>query len=95
LEKLDVVPVAVEVCTVDLEFVSPIILFFIEGTPKHVPILPSIVGIEVTYTATSNSIFSFGAPQTSTATATGYQFYQFLKQLNLFENLYQQFLHHM
>ena len=34
-------------------------------------ILPSIVGIEVTYTATSNSIFSFGAPQTSTATATG------------------------
>lgn len=34
-------------------------------------ILPSIVGIEVTYTATSNSIFSFGTPQTSTATATG------------------------
>ena len=34
-------------------------------------ILPSIVGIEVTYPATSNSIFSFGAPQTSTATATG------------------------
>mgnify|MGYP003227904165 CR=1 FL=1 len=33
--------------------------------------LPSIVGIEVTYTATSNSIFSFGTPQTSTATATG------------------------
>ena len=34
-------------------------------------ILPSIVGIEVTYTATSNSIFSFGAPSSQTATATG------------------------
>lgn len=34
-------------------------------------ILPSIVGIEVTYTATSNSFFGFGAPETSTATATG------------------------
>ncbi len=34
-------------------------------------ILPSIVGIEVTYTATSNSIFGFGMPSTSTATATG------------------------
>ena len=34
-------------------------------------ILPSIVGIEVTYTATSNSIFGFGSPSTSTATATG------------------------
>ena len=34
-------------------------------------ILPSIVGIEVSYTATSNSIFGFGTPQTSTATATG------------------------
>lgn len=34
-------------------------------------ILPSIVGIEVSYTATSNSFFSFGTPQTSTATATG------------------------
>ena len=34
-------------------------------------ILPSIVGIEVTYTAKSNSLFGFGTPQTSTATATG------------------------
>ena len=34
-------------------------------------ILPSIVGIEVSYTATSNSIFGFGSPSTSTATATG------------------------
>ena len=34
-------------------------------------ILPSIVGIEVTYTATSNSIFGFCSPSTSTATATG------------------------
>lgn len=34
-------------------------------------ILPSIVGIEVTYTATSNSYFGFGRPSTSTATATG------------------------
>ena len=34
-------------------------------------ILPSIVGIEVSYTTTSNSFFSFGTPQTSTATATG------------------------
>ena len=34
-------------------------------------ILPSIVGIEVSYTATSNSFFSFGSPSTSTATATG------------------------
>lgn len=37
-------------------------------------ILPSIVGIEVTYTATSNSLnslFGFGQPMTSTATATG------------------------
>ena len=34
-------------------------------------ILPSIVGIQVTYTTTSNSIFSFGSPSTSTATATG------------------------
>lgn len=34
-------------------------------------ILPSIVGIEVTYTATSNSFFGFGSPSTSTATATG------------------------
>ena len=34
-------------------------------------ILPSIVGIDVTYTATSNSLFGFGTPQTSTATATG------------------------
>ena len=34
-------------------------------------ILPSIVGIEVSYTATSNSFFGFGSPSTSTATATG------------------------
>ena len=37
-------------------------------------ILPSIVGIEVTYNVTSNSIFSFfgnNQPQTSTATASG------------------------
>ena len=34
-------------------------------------ILPSIVGIEVTFTATSNSFFGFGQPTTSTATATG------------------------
>lgn len=34
-------------------------------------ILPSIVGIEVTYNVTSNSFFSFGQPLTSTATATG------------------------
>ena len=34
-------------------------------------ILPSIVGIEVSYTATSNSFFGFGGPSTSTATATG------------------------
>ena len=34
-------------------------------------ILPSIVGIQVTYTATSNSFFSFGIPTTSEATATG------------------------
>lgn len=34
-------------------------------------ILPSIVGIEVTYTATTNSYFGFGMPSTSTATATG------------------------
>ena len=37
-------------------------------------ILPSIVGIEVTYTATSNSFFGFGGysqPSTSSATATG------------------------
>ena len=34
-------------------------------------ILPSIVGIQVTYTATSNSIFNFGMPTTSQATATG------------------------
>lgn len=34
-------------------------------------ILPSIVGIQVTYTATSNSIFSFGIPTKSEATATG------------------------
>ena len=34
-------------------------------------ILPSIVGIEVTYNVTSNSFFGFGAPTTSTATATG------------------------
>ena len=34
-------------------------------------ILPSIVGIEVTYNVTSNSFFGFGAPTTSSATATG------------------------
>ena len=34
-------------------------------------ILPSIVGIEVSYTTTSNSFFGFGSPSTSTATATG------------------------
>lgn len=34
-------------------------------------ILPSIVGIEVTFTATTNSFFGFGQPTTSTATATG------------------------
>ena len=34
-------------------------------------ILPSIVGIQVTYTATSNSFFGFGMPTTSEATATG------------------------
>ena len=34
-------------------------------------ILPSIVGIEVSYTATSNSFFGFGGPSSSTATATG------------------------
>ena len=34
-------------------------------------ILPSIVGIEVTFKATSNSFFSFGQPVTSNATATG------------------------
>lgn len=34
-------------------------------------VLPSIVGIEVKYTATSNSFFGFGQPMTSTATATG------------------------
>lgn len=34
-------------------------------------ILPSIVGIQVTYTATSNSYFGFGLPSTSEATATG------------------------
>ena len=34
-------------------------------------ILPSIVGIEVSYTATSNSFFGFGTPSTQTATATG------------------------
>ena len=34
-------------------------------------ILPSIVGIEVTYNVTSNSLFGFGGPSTSTATATG------------------------
>lgn len=34
-------------------------------------ILPSIVGIEVTYTTTSNSIFGFGMPTTSEASATG------------------------
>ena len=34
-------------------------------------ILPSIVGIQVTYTATTNSFFGFGMPTTSEATATG------------------------
>ena len=34
-------------------------------------ILPSIVGIQVTYKTTSNSLFSFGTPTTSEATATG------------------------
>lgn len=34
-------------------------------------ILPSIVGIQVTYTTTSTSIFGFGMPTTSEATATG------------------------
>ena len=34
-------------------------------------ILPSIVGIQVTYTTTSTSFFSFGMPTTSEATATG------------------------
>ena len=34
-------------------------------------ILPSIVGIEVTYNVTSNSFFGFGSPTTSSATATG------------------------
>lgn len=34
-------------------------------------ILPSIVGIQVTYTATTNSIFGFSTPITSEATATG------------------------
>ena len=34
-------------------------------------ILPSIVGIEVTYTTTSTSIFGFGMPTTSQASATG------------------------
>ena len=34
-------------------------------------ILPSIVGIQVTYTATTNSFFGFGIPTTSEATATG------------------------
>ena len=34
-------------------------------------ILPSIVGIQVTYTTTSNSFFGFGMPATSEATATG------------------------
>ena len=34
-------------------------------------ILPSIVGIQVTYTATSNSFFGFGMPTTSEASATG------------------------
>ena len=34
-------------------------------------ILPSIVGIEVTYTTTSNSFFGFGMPTTSEAKATG------------------------
>jgi len=34
-------------------------------------ILPSIVGIQVTYTTTTNSIFGFGIPTTSEASATG------------------------
>ena len=34
-------------------------------------ILPSIVGIQVTYTTTTNSIFGFGMPTTSEASATG------------------------
>ena len=34
-------------------------------------ILPSIVGIEITYNVTSSSFFGFGAPTTSTATASG------------------------
>lgn len=34
-------------------------------------IIPSIVGIQVTYTTTSNSIFGFGIPTTSEATASG------------------------
>ena len=34
-------------------------------------ILPSIVGIQVTYTTTSTSFFGFGMPTTSEATATG------------------------
>lgn len=34
-------------------------------------ILPSIVGIQVTYTATANSYFGFGIPTTSEATASG------------------------
>ena len=34
-------------------------------------ISPSIVGIQVTYTAKTNSIFGFGMPTTSEATATG------------------------
>ena len=34
-------------------------------------ILPSIVGIQVTYKATSNSFFSFGSPTTTETTATG------------------------
>ena len=34
-------------------------------------ILPSIVGIEITYTVKSNSFFGFGTPTTSTAKASG------------------------
>ena len=34
-------------------------------------ILPSIVGIEITYNVTSNSFFGFGMPSTSQASATG------------------------
>lgn len=34
-------------------------------------ILPSTVGIQVSFTATTNSIFGFGSPTTSTATAQG------------------------